>query len=121
MIKVGIFWALPDGEGGQTVIYLSRQCELSEANSLGFIDYPISHFEAWDTVKKSLTDDCYYYPRGRVIYDANRGGHRIYADKCVLQTTIEKILNKFGIKNYILRGDEHYVCPKCQKKKGDKK
>ena len=121
MIKVGIFWALPDGEGGQNVIYLSKQCELSEANSLGFIDYPKSHFEAWDTVKKNLTDDCYYYPRGRVIYDKNRSRHRIYADKCVSKTTIEKVLNIFKIINYRLCGDEHYVCPQCQKKKGDKK
>ena len=121
MIKVGIFWAVPDGAGGQNLIYISKRCKLSEANSLGFIDYSQSHFEAWDTVKKSLTDDCYFYPRGRVIYDINRGGHRIYADKCVLKTTIEKIINIFEINNYILCGDEHYVCPKCEKRKGDKK
>ena len=70
----------------------------------------------WDDEVKGLGDDCYKYPRGRVIYDAKRRNHKIFADKCISQSAIDEIVELFKIKKYKLCRDEHYVCPKCQKK-----
>lgn len=119
LIKVGIFWAVPDGEGGQYVLHISKQCELSEADSLGFINYRYSHFEIWDYLREKRTKDCYRYPRGRVLFDVEADKHIIYVDKCISAEAIEKVVELFEIEEYELRGDEHYVCSKCQKKKGD--
>lgn len=116
MIKVGIFWAVPDKEGGQTIIKISKACDLSEADGLGFINYRYSHFEIWDYVRKKRTNDCYKYPRGRVIYDGTKNMHLIYADKCISEQSIEEVIEAFEIENFELRGDEHYVCRGCEKK-----
>ncbi len=116
MIKVGIFWAVPDGKGGQSLLHISKQCRTSEADCLGFINYRYSHFEIWDYVRKKRTDDCYYYPRGRVIYDVNKHKHVIYADVCVSDKAIEEVVELFNIEDYDLRRDEHYVCPNCMHK-----
>ncbi|MDE7330447.1 MAG: hypothetical protein K2N30_05125 [Clostridia bacterium] len=117
MIKVGIFWAIPDKVIGQSALEVHKSYCESEANSLGFINYPYSHYEVWDGEVKGLGDDCYRYPRGRVIYDAKRGKHKIFADKCISQLLIDEIAELLEIKNYKLCRDGHYVCPKCQKKK----
>ena len=118
MIKVGIFWVVPGGKGEQSVLHISKRCELSEADSLGFINYRYSHFEIWDYLREKRTKDCYRYPRGRVLFDVEADKHIIYADKCISAEAIEKVVELFEIEEYELRGDEHYVCPKCQKKKG---
>ncbi len=102
MIKVGIFWTLPDGKGGQRVLEFHKSFNESEANSLGFINYPYSHYEVWDEEVRNLGDDCYKYPRGRVLYDCNRNKHRIYADECISQSAIDEIVKLFEIKKYEL-------------------
>ena len=117
MIKVGIFWAVPDGKGGQHVLHISKRCELSEANCLGFINYRYSHFEIWDYLRGKRTKDCYRYPRGRVLFDAEADKHIIYADKCISSESIEKVAELFEIEEYELRGDEHYVCRGCEKRR----
>lgn len=120
IIQVGIFWAVPDEKGGQSVLHRSKRCELGEADSLGFINYRYSHFEIWDYLRGKRTEDCYRYPRGRVLFDVKADKHVIYADRCISDEAIKKVVELFEIEGYELRGDEHYVCPKCQKKKGDK-
>lgn len=112
-IEVGIFWAIPDRVLGQRVLEFKKSYYTSEADSNGFINYPYSHYEAWDDGVTGLGDDCYKYPRGRVIYDAKRGKHRIFADECVLQSTIDEIVKLFDIEDYELCRDEHYVCSFC--------
>lgn len=107
---------MPDGKGGQHVLHRSKRCELSEADSLGFINYRYSHFEIWDYLRGKRTDDCHRYPRGRVLFDVETDKHIIYADKCISDETIEKVVELFEIEDYKLRGDEHYVCTRCEKK-----
>lgn len=121
IINVGIFWAIPDAVFGQSVLECKKSYYTSEANSLGFINYPYSHFETWDELRGKWTSDCYYYPRGRVIYDAKSGKHRIFADECVLQSTIDEIVESFGIEAYELCRDEHYVCAFCSFRKHSKR
>lgn len=63
LVNVGIFWAVPNKwEGGWSFYEVKKTYQLSDANSLGFIDYPYSHYEKWDDVRSAIeTDDCYYF------------------------------------------------------------
>ena len=116
MIKVGIFWAIPDKTIGQRILEFHKSFYVSEADCNGFINYPYSHYEVWDGVK-GYGGDCYKYPRGRIIYDTRRGKHRIFADKCILQSAIDEIAKLFEIEDYELCRDEHYVCSFCSSRK----
>ena len=116
IFKVGIFWSVPNGLGGESVLEFSKDCLPEQANSLGFVNYPYSHLEMWDEVESVfLKDDCYYFPRGRVIFDINRDKHLIYADECVTKRVIDELIILYGIEDYELLRDEHYVCQRCQK------
>lgn len=115
-VKCGIFWALPNGTSeGQSTVEFSKNFMLCEANSAGFINYPYSHLDMWDDVVESNENDCYHFPRGRVIFDTNRNKHLIYADQCVSIDVIDEIVELYDIEDYELLRDEHYVCPKCKK------
>ena len=117
MIKVGIFWAVPDKVFGQTVLEVHKSFNINEADVNGFINYPYSHYEVWDDEVKGLGDDCYRYPRGRVIFDVNKNKHLIYADNCINTETIEEIVEISDINDYELCRDEHYVCRHCEKRR----
>ena len=116
IIQVGIFWVVPDKIFGQSILEFKKNFYPSEADANGFINYPYSHYEVWNDEVDGLSDDCYKYPRGRVVYDAKGGKHRIFADECVLQSTIDEIAELFKIEDYDLCRDEHYVCSYCKKK-----
>lgn len=119
MVNVGIFWAVPNKwEGGWSFYEVKKTYPLSDANSLGFIDYPYSHYEKWDDVRSaSETDDCYYYPRGRVLYNVNTGKHRIFADACLDECDLWELIEMFEIEDFELCRDEHYVSVFTQKHK----
>ena len=119
MIKVGIFWAVPDKyEGGWNFYEVVKEYEPSAANSLGFIDYPYSHYDKWDDVRSaSETSDCYHYPRGRVLYDTKQGKHRIFADECLDEYDLQELIELFEIEDFELCRDEHYVSAFTQKHK----
>lgn len=111
IIQVGIFWAVPDKENGGWSFYEAKKTYPTNcANSLGFIDYPYSHHEKWEDVcSGSETHDCYYYPRGRVLYDTNKNKHRIFADECLDEFDLQEIVEIFEIEDFELCRDEHYV------------
>ncbi|MCH5156235.1 MAG: MBL fold metallo-hydrolase [Clostridiales bacterium] len=119
LIKVGIFWAVPDKyEGGWNFYEVVKSYELSAANSLGFIDYPYSHYEKWDDVRSANeTPDCYHYPRGRVLYDTKQNKHRIFADECLDEYDLQEIVELFEIEDFELCRDEHYVSSFTKKHK----
>lgn len=121
-VQVGIFWAVPDEyDGGWNFYEVKKSYPVSAANALGFIDYPYSHYNKWDDVRSlSETDDCYYYPRGRVLYDVNQNKHRIFADECLGEYALQEIIELFEIENYELCRDEHYVSTFTQKRIKDK-
>lgn len=121
LIKVGIFWAVPNTfEGGWNFYELVKSYELSAANSLGFIDYPYSHYEKWDDVRSaSETPDCYHYPRGRVLYDVNQNKHRIFADECLDEYDLQELVELLEIDEFELCRDEHYVSAFTRKHKQD--
>ncbi len=121
MINVGIFWAVPDMyEGGWNFYEIKKTYPISAANVLGFIDYPYSHYDKWDDVRSaSETPDCYHYPRGRVLYDAGQGKHRIFADECLDECDLYELLELFEIDDFELCRDEHYVSAFTKKHKAD--
>lgn len=110
-VQVGIFWAVPNKiESGWNFYEVKKSYPISAANTLGFIDYPYSHYDKWDDVRSlSETNDCYYYPRGRVLYDVKQNKHRIFADGCLDEYALQEIIELFEIENYELCRDEHYV------------
>lgn len=111
LVYVGIFWAVPDKENGGWYFYeVKKTYPINYANSLGLIDYPYSHYEKWDDVRSAgETPDCYYYPRGRVIYDTMQNKHRIFADECLDEFSLQEIVELFEIEDFRLYRDEHYV------------
>ncbi len=111
MINVGIFWAVPNTyEGGWDFYEIKKTYSVNSAHALGFIDYPYSHYDKWDDVRSNgEPHDCYYYPRGRVLYDTNKNKHRIFADECLDEFDLQEIIELFEIKDFELCRDEHYV------------
>ncbi len=111
MINVGIFWAVPNKYAAGWVFYeIKKVYPITDANALGFIDYPYSHYDKWDDVRSNTqTSDCYYYPRGRVLYDTNTNRHRIFADECLDEYDLQEIIELFEINDFELCRDEHYV------------
>lgn len=114
-IRVGIFWAIPNREEGG---WDFRVCQKSYpfsaakglANSLGFIDYPFSHFDAWDDARHDTEpEDCYFYPRGRILYDVNHDRHRVFADGCLEESDLDELVDFYDIEDMELLRDEHYV------------
>ncbi len=114
-IRVGIFWAIPNREeGGWEFRVLQRSYPSSSekelANSVGIIDPPYSHYGDWEEARKeSEPEDCYFYPRGRILYDVKRHRHRIFADACLDVGDLDEILEYYDIEDYVLCRDEHYV------------
>lgn len=121
IVQVGIFWAVPNkSEGGWNFYEVKKSYPINAANSLGFIDYPYSHYDKWDDVRStSETPDCYYYPRGRVLYDVNQNKHRIFADECLDEYDLQELIELFEIEDFELCRDEHYVSAFTQKRKQD--
>lgn len=114
-VCVGIFWAVPDKEEGG---WKFRVCQKSYpfssakqlANSAGFIDYPYSHYNEWeDTRHDEDSKDCYFYPRGRILYDVKHNRHRIFADECLNLTDLDELIDFYDIEDVELCRDEHYV------------
>lgn len=110
-VQVGIFWAVPNkSDGGWNFYEVKKSYPISAANALGFIDYPYSHYDKWDDVRSaSETDDCYHYPRGRVLYDVKSGKHRIFADECLDEFALREIVELYETEDFELCRDEHYV------------
>ena len=79
----------------------------------GKLDNPYSH--------EKLYDDHYNYddyitaPRGRVIWDSINDRAIIYIDVCIENTgdALAKIAELFGLNDYVVEHDEHYVCRGC--------
>ena len=110
LVYVGIFWAVPADNGDWNFYEIKKTYPEDKANSLGFIDYPYSHYDKWDDVRSAdETDDCYYYPRGRVLFNVNTGKHRIFADECLDEYSLSEIIEMFEIEDFELCRDEHYV------------
>ena len=110
MGNIGIFWFYKN-----KVIGISHSYSLKDADSLGLIDSDFTHVEYWEEIKRiipELKDKEYEeLPRGRVIFNVNRGKTIIYLDKTLLiRNKVNQILEFFSLdfENTILKKDPHY-------------
>ncbi len=114
-IRVGLFWAIPNrDEGGWDFRVRQKSYPASAAkglaNAAGFIDYPYSHFDEWDDARHDTEpEDCYFYPRGRILYDVKHKKHRIFADECLELSDLDELIDFYDIRDVELCRDEHYV------------
>ena len=121
-IKVGIFWIIK----GNVYSKIQEKClesEREEKNVMitGFIDSDYGHFSEWDLLcaNKFPNADFATFPRGRVMFDIKRKENVIYADECITEKEIKRIVEIFDLSKYRTEKDEHYTCDKCIKIKGD--
>lgn len=109
-LRIGIFWFYDN-----KVIGVAHDFSLKEADSIGLIDSPYTHIEYWKNVQSEYPElRAYEYeqiPRGRVIYDMNKGKVIVYMDKTLFTSrTASKIYDFFDIdsESAIPRKDPHY-------------
>lgn len=111
--KVGIFFVL-EGELVFDAVTLDHG-ELYGDTS-GFS----GHYDYWQAlVPQNFAEQLFkshaydYYPRGRVVYFMKPGDFRLYADRCIRQADVRKIVAAFHLPSYRLARDEHYQCAAC--------
>lgn len=111
MSKIGIFFITNNNE------IISDFISYDEGRYLnGLYDSNADHWQLFDSLSfKFNTDDYINVPRGRVIYDEMNDNSIVYLDKCFLlnNEVLNKIIEVFRIKKYVLKIDIHYQCPKC--------
>lgn len=79
----------------------------------GKLDNPYSHEALYND--HNACGDYIELPRGRVIWDIAQSHAILYTDTCIEQIdgAIEQIAELFGLTDYVVEHDEHYVCPTC--------
>ncbi len=111
MTAVGIFWVIND----EILLHremLSKREEKEKGKEM--VDSRFSHLNEWEMHEKDYPlVDFATYPRGRILYDARRNEHIIYADKCIKMEQIAQIAELCNIRKYVVAYDEHYRCDKC--------
>ena len=77
------------------------------------VDNPYSHEKLYDDHYKN--GDYINFPRGRVVWDNSVNKAIIYTDICIekIDGAIRQIVELFGLTDYVVEHDEHYVCPDC--------
>lgn len=111
-VAVGIFWIANDEKKSIVWDKINRPKKGS-----GFINYESGHFDKWAELSLTMHKgmfrhhDCYYFPRGRVLYDCATGKTLVYADQKILDrlANFEMMLaDIYQLKDYEFRTDEHY-------------
>jgi hypothetical protein len=111
--KVGIFFVV-----NSDLVFDAVPLEQGEqyGDTVGFI----GHYDYWQALSPKISTEqlfkghAYdYFPRGRVVYFNDSSSLRLYADRCMKKTDIEKIAAAFKLPAYRLGRDEHYQCASC--------
>ena len=111
--QVGIFFVVND-----ELIFDQTNLEGAEiyGDALNFS----GHYEYWENLSPTnsleyvFKNQPYdYFPRGRVVFFKNHDKYRIYVDRCIKPSCINKIATLFGLSDYHLANDEHYKCSIC--------
>ena len=94
--------------------FLSHRIQLAQGEKRGDkLDNPYSHEKLYDD---HYSDGDYIrIPRGRVVWDIEENRAIIYIDTCIEKVTgaVEAAAALFGLTDYAVAHDEHYVCPDC--------
>lgn len=111
--KIGIFFMVQ----GHLVV---DSATLNQGELYGDAINFSGHFDYWDAlhpnseVERLFKNHAYdYFPRGRVVYFNKTGSFKIYADRCITKSELEKIAAAFQLPAYQLARDEHYQCAIC--------
>jgi len=94
--------------------FITHQIPIKEGEvSDGKLDNPYSHEKLY--ADRCSDGDYIDIPRGRVVWDIEKNKAIIYIDTCIEKKkgAVAKIAKLFNLSNYIVRRDDHYVCPKC--------
>ena len=111
MAAVGIFWVI----NNKILLHREMRSRREEKEKgVEMVDSRFSHINEWQMHEKDYPlADFATYPRGRILYDARRNEHIIYADKCIKMEQIDKIAELCKLRKYVVAYDEHYRCDKC--------
>ncbi|MGI8840131.1 MAG: hypothetical protein ACR2F8_05025 [Caulobacteraceae bacterium] len=122
--QVGVFWRVPDGLHGQTLIVDTTQ--ISEAEAYGdFLTHARGHYEIWEDWRglgaeglrqrglplAILSKEYEKHPRGRVVFSNPDHTFCIYADRRLHKPAIvSEIRQRFGLAaiSCVLKSDAHY-------------
>lgn len=104
-VKTGIFW----------VVYRKLVCDFREteySTVTGFVNYPYSHFEMWDTLKPpGVRGDFASHPRGRLLFDIDHNIYKLFVDKSISPVMVEQIIKIIAPEKELkVFYDEHYSC-----------
>ncbi|MDP4132731.1 MAG: hypothetical protein Q8882_01820 [Bacillota bacterium] len=109
MLTIGPFFYI-DGK------FLTHKISVEQGDVRGDrIDNPYSHEKLYDDNYSS--GDYINVPRGRVIWDSENNRTIIYIDTCIekVDGAVKEIAKAFGLTDYLVEHDEHYVCPNCMR------
>jgi len=94
--------------------FIAHKITANQGESRGNkLDNPYSHEKLHDDNFKF--GDYINIPRGRVVWDCEEDKAIIYIDICIkkVDIAVKEIVKAFGLKDYMIKHDEHYVCPNC--------
>lgn len=106
--KIAVFWYTEEGVIGYAEAIDGHHTE----DSGRFVGLCQNHFDLWSHFESHFsTEDMYYYPRGRVVYDKQTRAFKVICDP-KLARSVEcqnKIKNAYGFSGGILFDtDLHY-------------
>lgn len=94
--------------------FIKHKIPVSQGQKRGNkLDNPYSHEKLYDDNYKC--GDYINIPRGRVVWDIEADKAIIYIDACIEKKceAVGKIVELFGLTDYSVEHDDHYVCPDC--------
>ena len=88
-------------------------------SGVGVIDGKAGHFDEYEKLPYRYEHDYDYWPRGRVVFDKNKGKAIVYLDRCIKkgETVKAAIIDTYhlDVKKTLWRLDTHYQCHRCNK------
>ncbi len=91
-----------------------RSLRMEQAEHYGqFRIYPHGHDDIWEQSHRSAYGrDFDYFPRGRFLFDTERGIYLLYHDRCIEKEAIA-LARRFSDCPVERALDEHYQCHAC--------
>jgi len=116
---VGIFWGVKDESGA--ISLLTDATPLEDAELRGnFLIYSRGHYDVWESWRalkpsnEAAERDCEFFPRGRVVYHAEKQYFIIYADSELrTRRLVAQIVRMFGLESesYAVKSALHSQIP----------
>ena len=106
MAKIGPFFYI----GGRLIFHAIKAD--SGRRQAGKLDDPCGHDALFDA--HFTSEDYIDFPRGRVVWDTEKGRAIVYIDRCIeTPEVLGKIVSAFDLSEYVVEHDDHYRCPGC--------